>query len=163
WLEETICEEDDVLVAANYPEPVDHCDVCPWSSICNEKRRKDDHLSLVAGISRLQRRELEARGVLTLAELAMIPLPLAFKPKRGATPTYEGVREHDRLQLVAREKQQPVFEILEPIEKEKGLCRLPEPSRGDLFLDLEGDPFMGAGGQEYLFGIVHIGDSGEPV
>src|SRR5262249_46795515 len=66
-------------------------------------------------------------------------------------------------QLVARDEQQPVFEILQPIEAEKGLCRLPEPSRGDLFLDLEGNPFAGEGGREYLFGIVSIGDNGEPV
>ena len=69
------------------PKPVDHCDVCPWSSVCNTKRRADDHLSLVAGISRLQRRELEPRDITTLAALAEMPLPLAFKPKRGAAAT----------------------------------------------------------------------------
>ncbi|MEQ1693835.1 MAG: TM0106 family RecB-like putative nuclease, partial [Gemmatimonas sp.] len=36
----------------------------------------------------------------------------------------------------------------------KGLCRLPEPSTGDLFLDLEGDPFAAEGGREYLWGLV---------
>lgn len=162
-LEETIGEGDEVLAAANYPEPVDHCDVCPWSSVCSQKRRTDDHLSLVAGISRLQRRELEARDIQTLAALAEMPLPLAFKPKRGAAATFERVREQARLQLVARETQQPVFEVIQPIEPEKGLCRLPEPSPRDLFLDLEGDPFAGEGGREYLFGIVSLGEGGEPV
>jgi predicted RecB family nuclease len=33
------------------------------------------------------------------------------------------------------------------------LLRLPEPSRGDLFLDLEGDRLALEGGREYLFGI----------
>ena len=33
-----------------------------------------------------------------------------------------------------------------------GLPRLPEPSKGDIFLDLEGDPFSGEHGLEYLFG-----------
>ena len=75
-LEETVGEDDEVLAAANYPEPVDHCDVCPWSSVCSHKRRTDDHLSLVAGISRLQRRELEARDIPTLAALAEMPVPL---------------------------------------------------------------------------------------
>ena len=109
-LEETVGADDGVLAGANYPEPVDHCDVCPWSSVCSQKRRTDDHLSLVAGISRLQRRELETRNVPTLAALAEIPLPLAFKPKRGAAATFERVREQARLQLVARETQRPVFE-----------------------------------------------------
>jgi hypothetical protein len=31
-----------------------------------------------------------------------------------------------------------------------GLTRLPEPSPGDIFLDLEGDPFVGEHGLEYL-------------
>jgi len=162
-LEQAVGEDDDVLAAANYPEPVDHCDVCPWSSVCSQKRRTDDHLSLVAGISRLQRRELEAHKISTLAALAEIPLPLVFKPKRGAAATFERVREQARLQLVVRETQQPVFEVLQPIEPEKGLCRLPEPSPHDLFLDLEGDPFAGESGREYLFGIVSLGARDEPV
>ena len=162
-LEETVGEDDDVLAAANYPEPVDHCDVCPWSSVCSQKRRTDDHLSLVAGISRLQRSELEARDIPTLAALAEMPLPLAFKPTHGAAATFERVREQARLQLVARETQQPVFEAIQPVEPEKGLCRLPEPSPRDLFLDLEGDPFAGEGGREYLFGVVSLGAGGEPV
>src|SRR5215470_6845662 len=99
----------------------------------------------------------------TLAALAEIPLPLVFKPKRGAAATFERVREQARLQLVVRETQQPVFEVLQPIEPEKGLCRLPEPSPHDLFLDLEGDPFAGESGREYLFGIVSLGARDEPV
>lgn len=97
-LEQTVGEDDEVLAAANYPEPVDHCDVCPWSSVCTQQRRTDDHLSLVAGISRLQRRELQARDIPTLAALAGMPLPLAFKPKRGAPATYQRVREQARVQ-----------------------------------------------------------------
>jgi len=38
-------------------------------------------------------------------------------------------------------------------EPGEGLFRLPCPSDGDIFLDLEGDPFVGEGGLEYLFGI----------
>jgi len=44
-------------------------------------------------------------------------------------------------------------------EPEQGLFRLPTPSAGDIFLDLEGDPFAGEGGLEYLFGVV-MGDEG---
>jgi predicted RecB family nuclease len=162
-LEETVGQDDGVLASANYPEPVDHCDVCPWSSVCSQKRRADDHLSLVAGISRSQRRELESHDIPTLAALAAMPLPLTFKPKRGAAATFERVREQARVQLIARETNRPIVEAVQPIEPEKGLCRLPEPSPGDLFLDLEGDPFAGEGGREYLFGIVRIDGDGEPV
>ena len=31
----------------SYPEPIEHCDVCSWSALCDKRRRTDDHLSLV--------------------------------------------------------------------------------------------------------------------
>jgi hypothetical protein len=43
------------------------------------------------------------------------------------------------------------FELL-PVEAGIGFARLPEPSEGDVFFDLEGDPFVGEHGIEYLFG-----------
>ena len=52
-----------------YPEPVEHCDVCRWAAECVARRRADDHLSLVAGISARQRRALTQRGVATLESL----------------------------------------------------------------------------------------------
>ncbi len=161
-MRETVAQDDEVIAAANYPEPVDHCDVCPWSSECNKKRHLDDHLSLVAGIARLQRRELESRKVTTLAALAKLPLPLDFKPKRGAAETYVRVREQARVQLDSRGKTPPLYEP-RPLEDGEGLCRLPEPSPGDVFLDLEGDLFAADGGREYLFGVVTIDAAGIPV
>jgi len=44
-----------------------------------------------------------------------------------------------------------VHELL-PIAEDQGLSRLPTPSVGDIFLDIEGDPFARDGGREYLFG-----------
>ena len=76
---------------------------------------------------------------------------------------YVRVREQARLQVEARLAGAPVFELMQPIEPEKGLCRLPQPSPGDLFLDLEGDPFAGENGREYLFGLVSLNDAGQPV
>lgn len=157
----TVAQQDEAVAAANYPEPVDHCEVCVWSGECNRKRHDDDHLSLVAGISRLQRRELESRDVITLAQLAMLPLPLPFKPKRGAADTYTRVREQARVQLESRGKTPPLYELRQ-FEEGKGLSRLPEPSPGDLFLDLEGDLFAAEGGREYLFGVVTLGRDGTP-
>src|SRR5262249_28413623 len=65
-------------------EPVEKCDTCGYWKRCNQERHDADHLSLVAGITRLQRRELRDRDVATLAELARLPLPLPWKPKRGS-------------------------------------------------------------------------------
>ena len=118
-MQETIAQDDDAIAAANYPEPVDHCDVCPWSSECSKKRRLDDHLSLVAGISRLQRRELESRDVTTLTRLAELSLPLPFKPKRGAIETYVRVHEQARVQFQSRGKTPPIHELRAVRERER--------------------------------------------
>ena len=66
-----------------YPEPVSHCDICRWWKECDGQRRRDDHLSFVAGASKLQRKELTLQGVPTLEPLAKLPLPIPFKPSRG--------------------------------------------------------------------------------
>ena len=152
----------EALFPGHYPEPVDHCDVCHWTGACSHRRREDDHLSLVAGITRIQRRELNARGIATVADLASAPSPLPFRPRRGAMASYVRVREQARVQVRARASSGPVHELILPIEPGKGLCRLPPPSPGDLFLDLEGDPFAGDDGREYLFGLVSLGADGEP-
>jgi len=147
-------------VGGTYPDPVPQCDVCRWWSACDRRRRDDDHLSLVAGVSKLQRRELGAWGVQSLAELAQLPLPLDRKPSRGAVDGYVRVREQARVQLEGREQKRPIYELLAR-EPERGLARLPLPCPGDIFFDIEGDPFVGTGGLEYLLGWV-VDDDGSP-
>ena len=57
------------------------------------------------------------------------------------------------MQLEGRLAGSPLHELL-PVEPGRGLARLPAPSAGDLFLDLEDDAFACDGGREYLFGLV---------
>jgi len=98
--------------AVTYPEPVAQCDVCRWWSSCAQKRRNDDHLSLVAGISKLQRRELESRDTETLEALAQVPLPLPCRPERGRPDSYERVREQARIQLEGSQQAKALYELL---------------------------------------------------
>ena len=146
---------DDRLAEKYYPEPVEACDTCRWISTCASRRRSDDHLSLVSGISRAQRQELESRSVKTLTELAGLPRPLSFKPRRGSVESYEKVVDQARLQLASRDAAVPTYEMLD-IEEGFGLARLPAPTPGDLFLDLEGDPMLADHGREYLFGVATV-------
>ncbi len=141
-----------------YPEPVEHCGVCVWWKRCEERRRSDDHLSLVAGISRRQRDRLVASGVQSVAALGK--LAPAATIDGIALETLTRVREQARLQLSGRAAGKVMYELLSQGEAGTGLEALPEPSAGDLFLDLEGDAFFGGQGLEYLFGLV---DLGEPV
>jgi uncharacterized protein len=152
---------DDGGTPETYPEPAPHCEVCGWRPDCDAERRKDDHLSLVAGISRLQRKQLGIWEATTVADLARFPLPIRERPDHGSRDSYARVREQARVQVAGREQRRPVHEIL-VITDEHGLSLLPEPSAGDVFFDLEGDPFVGLSGREYLFGIVLANAEGPP-
>lgn len=134
-----------------YPDPIEHCDICGWRMACEQRRRKDDHLCLVAGISKLQINELTERGFPTMKRLAEMPLPLEWKPRRGSATTYARAREQARMQVETREAGEVRFELL-AVEPGFGLAQLPEPSLGDIVLDFEGDPFAGDHGLEYLIG-----------
>ena len=147
--------------AQTYPEPTPHCPVCRWWGECDSQWRNDDHLSLVASISKLQRKQLHAWETNTVERLAGLPLPLQKTPEHGSKEGYVRVREQARVQVAGRDQGQPVYELLAPIEGQ-GFYRLPEPSSGDIFFDLEGDPFVGYSGREYLFGFVAKDEPGKP-
>ena len=135
-----------------YPEPVDHCALCDWKQGCADRRRADDHLSLVAGITRSQRRRLVEQGVTTMADLGALDLT-AFPPLDGVGhDALVRIREQARIQDRGRREGRRIRELITPVEEDKGLAALPEPSPGDLFFDLEGDAFALNGGLEYLFG-----------
>jgi uncharacterized protein len=156
-----VAQDPATLALANYPEKVDHCDVCRWFSLCNKRRRGDDRLSFVAGLSRLHSRELEAQSITTLEMLGDLALPLPFKPHRGSRESIERVANQARLQLELRRTGKNVKELLQPVEAGRGLAKLPVPSPGDVFLDLEGDHFAREGGREYLFGFTIVDAAGK--
>lgn len=150
-LEKSVQESDGTVMS--YPVPCAHCDICNWWQYCDNRRRDDDHLSLVAGLSNSHAAEMNKWDINTLEGLASIPLPLKQRPGRGATETYERLREQARVQLQARQTGLPVYEFL-GIEEGRGFFKLPTPTEGDIFFDFESDPFAGTTGLEYLFGWV---------
>ncbi len=150
--------------AATYPEPCEHCRICDWWRTCDKQRHDDDHLSLVAGVSRGQRAELTGWGIETLARFGREPLSAELKPKRGRRESLDNVQRQAYVQLKDRTSQEPYYETIE-VMAGRGLTRLPTPDPGDLFFDLEGDPFATEGGLEYLFGwaaVPETEDSGDP-
>lgn len=161
WVRAALAQSVEGDVAENtYPDPKPYCDVCGWRVPCEERRRLDDHLSLVAGISKAQIVELNENGVSTTAVLAAMPMPLQWKPDRGSAHSFERIREQARIQVESRHVGAPLFELL-AVEPGFGLSYLPIPSPGDIFFDLEGDPFVGRGGLEFLFGICTLSASGD--
>ena len=151
--------------AATYPEPVDHCDVCRWSELCVQRRRDDDHLSLVAGITSRQRKALAAREIDTVVGLSSSPIPFDPPLDGSSAASIERVREQAHIQVEGRPaRPELIYELLlpspgDPAERERGLAILPEPTAGDLFLDLEGDPYAFDDGIDYLFGVLDVQDT----
>lgn len=142
-----------------YPNPIEHCDICRWRLTCDKRRRSDDHICLVAGVSKIQIGEFKSHGIETVEALAGTPLPLPWKPERGSVESYIRVREQARIVIEARKAGEQRFELL-PITLGFGLTKLPQPSPGDVFFDLEGDPFVGEHGLEFLFGYLYCDASG---
>jgi len=134
-----------------YPDPVPHCDVCNYWKHCDDHRRRDDHPSLIADIRASQTREFQRQGIPTLAAIAKCEGRLPAEPARGTRSTFVRLGHQARLQLAARSLPLAPVDAL-PIEPGRGLERLPEPSPGDVYLDFEGDPFVGDHGLEYLTG-----------
>jgi predicted RecB family nuclease len=135
---------------ATYPEPVAHCAICALSFECETRRRADDHLSLVAFARRDQREKLVDLRLGTVAELAAAPIEL--DPGPLGHNAYDVLHHQAALQVEARETKHPTRRHLPPVAG-MGYARMPDASAGDVFFDLEGDPYVGTdGGIEYLWG-----------
>jgi predicted RecB family nuclease len=133
-----------------YPLPVDHCEICPWDAACEQRRRKDDHLSFVAWIRRDNIARFEKSGTETVAQLAAAVDDQ--RPNAMREATFGRLHKQAQLQMVQRETGVPTYELLEPRDW-FGFSLMPEPDPGDVFFDMEADPLYEIGtGLEYLFG-----------
>lgn len=137
-------------------DPVTHCALCDWDKVCTDERRVVDHLDFVAGISRRNRRVLGESGIATLQGLATLE-PGKLPRLDGLTnATLSRIQHQARLQYEARTTGKLRYDLLKPVVENQGLAALPPPSPGDLFFDLEGDPYAFETGIEYLFGLADV-------
>lgn len=132
-----------------YPEPVAHCDVCDLYTECRKRLVADDHLSLVASIRRENRDDLEELNIATVVTLAGAEDPEGRNPLGAERFGY--LRQQAALQVESRESGEPRHKHLQPAPA-AGYALLPKPSAGDVYFDLEGDPYVGDEGIEYLWG-----------
>ncbi len=132
------------------------CFRCPE---CTIQVRAHDDLLLVAGMRASQRARLIDAGITTISGLAI---------HDGAVPelsdrTVASLAAQARLQLAPRVDGKPPYEIADA----QPLMVLPEPDKGDLFFDFEGDPLWTADGREwgleYLFGVLDTADEFRPL
>ncbi len=142
-----------------YPDPCEKCAQCKWRTNCENRRTEEDHLCLVANITKTQIKKLQDAGITTLEALGSLTAQSTI-PKIPAD-TLEKLRHQAYLQLKARKTGQRQYEIL-PADPEgkRGFARMPPPDPGDLFFDMEGNP-LEDGGLEYLFGL-YLFNHGQP-
>ena len=121
--------------------------------------RETDDLLRVAGMRLTQRARLIDAGVSTATELASHHGPVPDLPDRVVT----SLTAQARLQVRACAGDPPPYEIADP----QPLTLLPNPDRGDLFFDFEGDPLWTPNGRdwgiEYLFGVLDARDGFHPL
>jgi predicted RecB family nuclease len=142
-----------------YPAQCSHCELCAWRDVCAQRWAADDHLNQVARITRKQVERLQAAGTHTVEALAEMP---SNTPVPRIQPDVVArLQAQAALQVERRRTGEPRVEWLEcdPAGR-RGFYRMPEPDDGDVFFDMEGDPFEDDG-LEYLFGVRFI-DDGKP-
>jgi predicted RecB family nuclease len=137
-------------------ENVRACFRCPE---CTIQVRAHDDLLLVAGMRVSQRARLIDADITTVAQLAQHEGPVPQLPARTVT----SLAAQARLQIAPRVDGKPPYEIADP----QPLTLLPDPDRGDLFFDFEGDPLWTADGHEwgleYLWGVLEVGGAFWPL
>jgi uncharacterized protein len=140
-----------------YPWPCDHCGICDFRRLCRARLVEDDNPVLVAGLGRSQAEKLIAAGVGTLEAVGSLTAGALVDGFRAET--FERLRHQAELQLHHRLTKTHRVDLLLQ-EDGRGFHLLPEPSEGDVWLDLEGHPFFEpARGLEYLFGYCYRDDA----
>ena len=157
------------------PEPVEHCGVCRWAVECQGQWRAEDDLSLVANLTSVQRHALHAIDVTTRTGLAEPVTPLPDRLDGVGREAFACIHAQAEIQVRGDREGRVIAERIPPARDREGvlvlnngLLMLPEPSPGDLFFDIEGDPFFGSDevdGIDYLFGVIEpgrVGPDGQP-
>ncbi|GAA3547984.1 TM0106 family RecB-like putative nuclease [Amycolatopsis ultiminotia] len=125
------------------------CTGCGFAQHCASAREADRDLSLVAGMRGEQRRKLVTAGLGTIDALASAEPE--DRPRDMSTGTFTTLRAQAAIQVRQDETGELAYEIIDPA----ALAELPPADDGDVFFDMEGDPYALAGtGLEYLFGAV---------
>ncbi|GHF66019.1 uncharacterized protein FHX82_006029 [Amycolatopsis bartoniae] len=125
------------------------CAGCGFARHCAEGREADRDLALVAGIRSDQRRKLAAAGLGTIDRLAAATPE--DRPRDMSPRSFTALRAQAAIQVRQDETGEISYEIVDP----DALAALPPARPGDVFFDMEGDPYaLGGTGLEYLFGAV---------
>ena len=165
--EDLLAERSTAFPVASSPAPVEHCEVCRWAVECRAELRAADDLALVANLTGRQRHALHGIGVTTRLGLAEPAEPLPPRLDGAGREALARIHAQASIQVRGEREGSTLSERIPPARDREGafvpdtgLAMLPPPSPGDLFFDIEGDPFFGSDevdGIDYLFGVAEGG------
>jgi predicted RecB family nuclease len=112
--------------------------VCGRCAACTQQVELHRDVLLVAGMRLTQRRKLNAAGITTIDQLAIVPDQLDGRPavEGLSAATLAGLRSQARIQTAPHDPDVPAYDVYNP----QALAALPLPDAGDIFFDFEGDP-----------------------
>ena len=131
----------------DWAPPREACARCRFTDLCDAGRHRDRDLSMIQGIRSSTRQRLVDHGLATIDAVAVAQPDQ--KPPSVAVDTFDRLRAQAALQIVGEARGEVVYEVVDP----SALAGLPERNPGDLWFDMEGDPYApGPAGLEYMFG-----------
>ena len=137
--------------------PRESCTRCRWIKQCEVGREVDEDLSLIQGIRSNTRSMLVASGIKTVSQMAeATDEQRPRNPKEVSKETFARLREQADIQVRGKGLDIPLAELKDA----EALGLMPAPSEGDIWFDMEGDPFANSGdGLEYMFGYLWLENS----
>lgn len=151
---------DNDLFAKLDPRPNNHCALCDWSSTCESYWEKSDSLFQVAAITKSQVKRLNQAGITSLRQLANSTVDEISVQLSSSVLETLIAQARAQLKTFEQGSARPYYELRADAHDtalgSKGLALLPDPDAGDIFFDIEGDPFYKPDGLEYLLGICYL-------
>jgi uncharacterized protein len=138
----------------DWAAPREACARCKFAEFCDSGRHRDRDVSMIQGIRSITRTHLVEAGLTTIDAVAASQP--ADRPTLISIDTFENLRAQSALQVEGERQGKILHEVTEP----RVLIGLPARSPGDIWFDMEGDPYApGPAGLEYMFGFAFMRDS----
>ena len=138
------------------PEKCNFCNVCEWSDECEKIWIKQDNLNQIGGLNKIHLKKLLELKIDTATKLS----------KQDTNKIIKGFRKEISYKLITQAKLQKEYQktnipvhLPNPnnLDNLKGFNLLPEPSKCDLYFDIESiEDHVYPGGLEYLLGMYFI-------
>ena len=142
------------LPQPEWDAPKESCGRCRWQELCITGRERDRDLSLIHDIRSTSRRALIKSGITTIDQLAQADdEDRPRQPKEILKESFNNLRAQAAIQIKGEGLEVPIWEFRNPY----ALSLVPPADEGDIWFDMEGDPFAFNGdGLEYMFGVTYL-------